>query len=260
MTSPSFADLERLIRGTYTNVPPAVPGLCNVCTAPTSGPQYSLCLPCEHRANSGYPLARGVVPLSWAPMAPVNGYSAQGYLDLRQYKEPDYDELQIARLRTLLYLAIAKHAECVLPEYRTRSFAIAHVPSTSGERDGPHPVAERFVTMFSPDAPRVVPEYVGRVGGDRNGRRAFNPANWHIEAEQLGDAGRVLIIDDTWVSGGHAQSLAAAFEGKGIAARTVVLGRAIDPNRTDHGSFLRAHDPQPFDSDVCPVHRVRHER
>lgn len=191
-------------------------------------------------------------------MAPVNSYSAQGYLDLRQYKEPEHDQLQVTRLRTLLYLAIVKHAECVLPEYRTRSFAVAHVPSTSGEREGLHPVAERFVTMFSPDRARVVPEYVGQVGGDRNDRRTFNPANWHIDAEQLGGARRVLIIDDTWVSGGHVQSLAAAFEGNGIAARAVVLGRAIDPDRTDHGTFLRSHDPQPFDSDVCPVHRVRH--
>lgn len=256
--SPSPADFERSIRGTYSNVPPHMNGLCTICTAPTSGAQYPLCLPCENRARSGAQLARGVVMLSWAPMSPVNGYSAQGYMDLRQYKEPSADPNQIVRLQALHYLAIMKHAECVLPGYRSRPFAITHVPSTSGLRPGSHPVADRFVSMFAPTRPRVSPEYIGPVGGDRNQRRLFNPANWQIDLDQLGDADRVLIIDDTWVSGGHVQSLAAAFEGAGIKARAVVLGRALDPSRDDHGAFLRNTAPEPFDSDICPVHRTRH--
>jgi hypothetical protein len=119
-------------------------------------------------------------------------------------------------------------------------------------------VAERFVTMLRVRAPRVVPEYGGQMGGDRNQRRGLSTANWHIDPGQLDGAQRVLILDDTWVTGGHVQSLAGAFEGIGVRARAMVLGRAIDPGRIDHGTYLHDFDPTPFDASVCPVHRVRH--
>jgi hypothetical protein len=191
-------------------------------------------------------------------MAQVEGYSGQGYSDLLHYKEPDGTTDQRARLRTLLWLAFTKHSDCIIPNRDRHPFAIAYVPSTSGLREGAHPIETNFMSMFASSVPRAVPTYVGQVGGDRNARRRLSPESWQINRGALGDVDRVLIVDDTWVSGGHVQSVAAAFELSGIAARTVVLGRALDPSRADQGSFLRSHAATPFDSDICPVHRTKH--
>lgn len=252
------AELEVLIRGTYINVPPARPGLCRVCTVPTSGPGWDLCLPCQGHSRSGYRLARDVIPLGWSPKTQAHGYSAQSYTDLSQYKEPSTPSDHLTRLRALMSLAFNRHGSCILPDFKSRPFAVSYVPSTSG-RPAHQPAVEQFVKMFAADIPRVVPAFRGQVGGDRNARRAFAPNNWEIPAGVPEEVERVLIIDDTWVTGGHAQSVAAAFELAGMRSRVVVLGRALDPNRTDQGSFLRAHPSEAFDSFRCPVHRVVHK-
>lgn len=258
MTGPTVEDLERQIRGTYINVPSWVAGLCEVCSAPTTGPKYPRCVPCAGQAEQGYQLARGVIPLSWAPMAQVEGYSGQNYSDLLHYKEPDGTPMQQARLRALMWLAFTKHADCLIPEHRTRPFALTHVPSTSGLREGPHPIETNFLSLFDSSVPRVTTEYVGQIGGPRNDRRQLNPGAWQTDPATVEGVERVLIVDDTWVSGGHAQSVAAAFELAGIAARIVILGRALDPSRRDHGNFLRANPAAPFNSAVCPLHRTPH--
>lgn len=251
MSGSEFDDLERVIRGAYRNVPAHAPGLCALCSAPTSSPTYSHCVPCEAFQRSGIQLARGgVVALSWAPM------DSQGYQDLRQYKEPTVAPDQLGRLRTMFALAFTRHVGCLARRDAERPLAVAHIPSTSGLRPGPHPFEQNFVNMLSADVPRAQARYVGPVGGSRNSRRNLTPEHW--ETDLPAGTGRVLVLDDTWVTGGHAQSVAAAFEQRGVAARIVVLGRALDPSRTDHGSFLRANPPAPFDSSICPVHREAH--
>lgn len=192
------------------------------------------------------------MPLSWAPM------NAQGYQDLSQYKEATGTPEQIDRLRILLWLALSKHSGCIIPNGAERPFAVTHVPSTSGQRQGPHPLETHLLSMIAPLRPRATPTYVGPSGGDRNARRVLRPDFWDIDTATLGGAQRVLILDDTWVTGSHAQSIAAAFELRGVQTRIVVLGRALDPTRNDHGGYLTMHLPEPFDSDICPVTRVVH--
>ncbi|MEV8337927.1 MAG: hypothetical protein EPO52_15285 [Herbiconiux sp.] len=263
MNEEFLAGLEAEIRGAYYNAPPAAPGLCQVCTAPTTSEQYLLCSPCESAQSSGHQLAHDVVPLSWAPMPEgldygTHSYSGQGYLDLRQYKTPEAVQTQWRRLRSLFILAFAKHSACIVPDSDSRAYAITHVPSTSGQRNGTHPIETLLYGNFRDDRPRVTPEYVGEVGAPRAHRRQLNPSNWRIDPTQMQGAERVLILDDTWVTGGHAQSLAAAFAAIGVSARVIVLGRALDPRRNDHGSYLAEHRPALFDSSICPVHRVQH--
>ncbi len=253
MTDERIADeYERRIRGTYLNVPAPIAGLCRVCSAPTSGPGYELCVPCDGHARSGLSLARGVVPLSWSPMG------AQGYQDLTQYKDPMATAEQTDRLRVLLWLALTKHADCIIPARRERPFAVTHVPSTSGLRSEMHPLEVHLLSMIAGARPRATPLYVGPVGGDRNARRVLRPDHWQIDPQSLEGAQRVLILDDTWVTGSHAQSVAAAFESMGVATRIVVLGRALDRTRSDQGGYLTTHRAARFDSDLGPVQGVRH--
>lgn len=252
MSSSEFDELERVIRGAYRNVPAHVPGLCAICSAPTSSASYNHCVPCDVFQRSGVQLARGgVVALSWAPM------DSQGYQDLRQYKEPTVTPEQLGRLRTMFALAFRRHSVCLAKKDDGSPLAVAHIPSTSGLRPGPHPFEQNFMNMLSADVPRAQARYVGPAGGTRNSRRSLTPEHWEIDLPPT-PIGRVLVLDDTWVTGGHAQSVAVAFEQRGVSARIVVLGRALDPSRNDHGTFLRANPPAPFDSSICPVHREAH--
>lgn len=252
MSVQSYDDLERVIRGAYRNVPPPAAGLCKSCSVPTSSSSYDLCLPCASYERSGLPLARGgVVPLSWAPM------DSQGYRDLRMYKEQGTTADQIARLRIMFALAFQRHSHCLARSDSDAPLAVVHVPSTSGTRTGEHPFASHFMSMLGGGIPHAIALYAGPTGGDRNARRALAPEHWHIGLPHAGIK-RVLVFDDTWVSGGHAHSVATAFEQQGVAARIVVLGRSLNPSRTDHGAYLRSHPAEPFDSAICPVHRIIH--
>ncbi|WP_218621652.1 hypothetical protein [Microbacterium oleivorans] len=199
-----------------------------------------------------YPRATGgSIALSWAPM------DSQGYQDLRQYKEPGATPDQVGRLRTLFGLSLTHHRECIVRTIPGRPFGVAHVPSTSGTRPGPHPIETLLLPMLSNEIPRTVPVFVGPPETDRNARRQMNPDNWSVAPPAHG-VDRVLVIDDSWVTGGHAHSVASAFERIGVAARIIVLGRVLDPTRNDHGRYLREHPAEPFDSRRCPIHGEVH--
>ena len=183
---------------------------------------------------------------------------SQGYQDLRQYKEPGATPDQIGRLRTLFALSLTRHRECIVRTIPGRPFGVAHVPSTSGMRPGPHPIETQFLAMLSPEIPRTVPVFVGATETDRNARRQVNPDNWSVEPPAEG-IDRVLVIDDSWVTGGHARSVASAFQRIGVAARIIVLDRVLDPTRNDHGRYLREHPAEPFDSRRCPLSGEIHD-
>jgi len=242
---------KRLIRGTYWNVPATSSGLCVVCTAPTTNDSYQTCYPCTEQQRSGKVLASGgVYPLMWAPM------QSQGYQDLRQYKESSATPDQIGRLKALFALALTDHKACLIPRYK-EPFAVAHVPSTSGTRTGTHPLEQHILSMLSATRPRIVPRYVGPSGPDKSNHRRLDPDAWVIP-DMPADIHRAILIDDTWVTGSRAQSVASALEARGINTRIIVLGRALDPSRRDHSHYLDSHSPSPYNTDICPVFRSPH--
>jgi hypothetical protein len=90
---------------------------------------------------------------------------------------------------------------------------------------------------------------------DPNDRRQTNPAFFHYVGESLHDR-HVVLFDDTWVTGGHAQGAALALRNAGAARVTVlVLGRCLDPGWSETSSFIRRFNlpMKPYDVDVCPV-------
>jgi hypothetical protein len=65
----------------------------------------------------------------------------------------------------------------------------------------------------------------------------------------------VLLADDTWVSGGSAQSAAVALKLAGAArVAIVVLGRHLDPEDPRSHGLLRVLSGQPAPSPCCPLH------
>jgi hypothetical protein len=64
----------------------------------------------------------------------------------------------------------------------------------------------------------------------------------------------VLLIDDTWVGGGHAQGAAKALKLAGAARVTILaLARWLDMTWTPTPEFVNSRLASDFDPDICPL-------
>ena len=94
----------------------------------------------------------------------------------------------------------------------------------------------------SPDSP-------GRVRVQRSslaGSGAFR-------SPHLGREAHVLVLDDTWAGGGHAQSAAGALKMAGASNVSVmVLARWVRLDYGDNLAWARRTLTRDFDADTCP--------
>ncbi|MDQ2814644.1 MAG: hypothetical protein M3Z75_22995, partial [Actinomycetota bacterium] len=220
---------------------PRSPLGCAVCRGPVR-PGFSRCYQCErHTRLAPGLLADVVVPISYA----VKGTALAA--DLWRYKSWPAPS---ARARTsvlaLLLAFLHDHGACV---WRRAGMPgpgrLAVVPTGCG-RPGPHPLLE-LASPYLRLRPAGLVLRPGRQGRDLNVHR------FHAD-QQVAGAG-VLLLDDSWVSGGSAQSAAAALKLAGARhVAIVVLGRHLDP--ADAGAcpppgWLTAG---PYDPSRCAVH------
>jgi phosphoribosylpyrophosphate synthetase len=171
-----------------------------------------------------------VVPLGYA----VRG--GQLATDLWRYKSDYADAADSAgRLRDML--AGFLRSERARSAWRAAGMAagpsaVAVVPSGQGRR-GDHPLAA--IVRSCVDLPvlrlSVAPQVVHVRGVTVGWLRADDPV-------AVAD---VLVVDDTWVSGGSAQSAAAAVKLAGAKrVAVIVLGRHVNPADPRSARFLAA--------------------
>jgi hypothetical protein len=191
-------------------------GLCASCRGPVR-PGFTRCFHCGLHAESAPGLlADAVAPIAYAPKG---GPLAR---DLWLYKSTRPGAAQAgAALLALLLMYLHDHGGRTWQ--RAGLAAPTHacvVPSGRG-RPGPHPLqglAARYLTL-----PWV--KLVQRPGADAWGR-CLDPERFELRQPLSG--ARVLLLDDTWVSGGAAQSAAVALKLGGCrSVVTVVLGRHV---------------------------------
>lgn len=221
---------------------------CEVCAAPTDG--YLLCYACNAHANAQFPTANVVAPLTYA----VKG--EQSYKDLTVYKNAEYGIAvrgdAIARIRSVVFASLSQHLRCVA-ELAGTEVVIASVPSTSGQRTGPHPL-EQILSLFGPSLPRTGLTYVGEPGLERNARRKFLPESFRVDDTEAIRARHVLLMDDAWVQGGHLQSAAAALRLAGAAYVTAMpIARVLAGDFGPTANFLGEHKRRVFDPAICPL-------
>lgn len=176
-------------------------------------------------------------------VAPV-GYAVRGgplAEDLRQYKSdlaaPAAAGAAAGRLRESLSTFLAGHGPQVWRAAGMPAGPAAAVVVPSGQgRPGPHPLAG--IVGSCVDLPQV--------------RLAVRPREVHARGVNAGwvrvaspvAAADLLVVDDTWVSGGSAQSVAAALKRAGARrVAIVVLGRHVNPGDPRSGKFLAALSP-----------------
>jgi hypothetical protein len=189
---------------------------CRVCRGPVTAGSIR-CYQCQtHRSLAASQLADAVMPIAHA----IKGSSLAS--DLWRYKAGG-DLAAAQRLRGMLLGFLRDHGACIrhaagVPEWDQ----VAVVPSGQG-RPGRHPLRDIVASCLPlPEARLSSPPAVPPRGREIT-------AGWpQVASDVAGKA--VLIVDDTWVSGGTAQSAAVALKRAGATrAAIVVIGRHVDP-------------------------------
>jgi predicted amidophosphoribosyltransferase len=230
------------------NIAPAGSGICRVCWG-FIDPDYDTCYKCGHQPGS----LDVVVPITYSE------HLGQIHLALRNYKDGNSESIRrhdAIRLAAILWRFLRDHEACVARAAGTDGFdLVTIVPSSSPERDKQSPFS-RLTGWIEPIKGRLhrALEPTGEVEGrdfDANRFRAITDLS----------ARSVLLLDDTWATGGHAQSAASALMAAGAQkVALVVIGRHVRPeyepvngSGKDCGDLFNAL-PEDFDWDICAAH------
>ncbi len=206
-----------------------------------AGAGFGRCYQCELAlGEAGGLLADVVAPTGYA----VRGGSLAA--DLRRYKSDRAGAAEAVaaagRLRERLAAFLAGQGESVWEAAgMTRGpGAVAVVPSGQG-RPGAHPLVSLVRSCVELPLVRLA------VVAPEAHARGVNPG-WVRVADRADGGGAMvlggvdaLVVDDTWVSGGSAQSTAAALRLAGARrVAVVVLGRHVNPDDRRSAAFLQA--------------------
>jgi hypothetical protein len=213
---------------------------CRVCRGPVRG-GFARCYQCDVASSqAGGLLADVVMPIGYA----VKG--GQLAADLRRYKSDGDGDGAAERLRSMLAAFLDKHGGCV---WRAAGMpggpdAVAVVPSGQG-RPGAHPLLDIIESCVDLPMARLSISPSGAARGRGVSLR------WLRACGPVAGA-CVLLVDDTWVSGGSAQSAAAALKLAGASrVAAVVLGRHLDPGDPRSASLLGALGQSPRPPASC---------
>jgi predicted amidophosphoribosyltransferase len=228
---------------------PLAPGsdqICEVCLRFTDG-RFPTCYQCGHRDRH----TDAVLPISYT------GKDGQLYHSLAQYKR-HWDQ-RVARqlglqLAAVLWRFLVQHERCVAEAAGAgESFdMVTTVPSSEIARDDAHPLRRMVDGIVGPTRDRYRRLLVrSAVQADK---RDVVPEKF--TATTAVDGATVLLIDDTWVSGGSVQSAAGALKAAGAGeVGVVVFARLIDQDYGDQGDRLKKL-PKEFDWATCAIHRT----
>jgi hypothetical protein len=201
---------------------------CRTCRGPTAV-GLARCYQCDlARRQAGELLADAVAPI---------GYAVRGgplAVDLWRYKSDGAGAAESGRrLQGMLAAYLRDHGESLWTAAGMTAGpgAAAVVPSGRG-RPGGHPLAALVRACI--DVPlaglAVAPAGAAHV-------RGVNPGWLRVEGPVAGVD--VLVVDDTWVSGGSAQSAAVALKLAGARrVAIIVIGRHVNPDDPQSARFL----------------------
>jgi len=235
---------ERAMR----NIAPAGQGMCRTCWT-FIDPAFSTCYPCGHQPEC----LDVVVPITYSE------HQGQLHTALRNYKDgasPSIRRQAAIRLAAILWRFLRMHEECVAAAAGVEEFdLVTIVPSSDLKRDKRSPFRE-LTGWIEPVKSRMLQtlEPTGEVEG-----REFDANRFRTVGDVSGQS--VLLLDDTWTTGGHAQSASRALlEAGATNVALVVIGRHIrrdfEPvNGTGKkcGHLLDGL-PEDFDWTACAVH------
>jgi len=224
------------------------PGVCRIYRG-FIDTEYEICYTCRVQPAN----LDAVVPITYSE------HLGQVHLALRTYKEGESPAIRAypaVRLAAILWRFLGIHEPCVASAADVDRFdLVTTVPSSDPKRDE-HSVLRIVAETAEPVKGRLRRPL--RATGTVEGRE-FSPDRF--EAVEPVSGSSILLLDDTWVTGGHARSAAHALRQAGAAKiALVVIGRHIhreyEPTKdsgTTCGDLLDAL-PEAFSWTTCAVH------
>ena len=228
-------------------------GTCSRCFTPIATPE--LCPPCRQESVvDGLPDAIGFMTYASAD-EPIQ----QSGRVMHGYKSPIFPSVNAMRaVRLLAALALKGHTTCLGQLVGAVPTAWAAVPSLPPKPSQDHPLAQMLRSLARPNSVEIVLH-----GTELPVKpRSLSAANYIVESA-IPDRAHVLLIEDTWTSGGHAQSAALALRAAGAArvsllalARWLSVGwEATTPAWMRDNLVGPDYDPYicPWTQDRCPA-------
>jgi hypothetical protein len=194
------------------------PGItCRVCATPTKD-GYQQCYPClSHERYGPGRTADRVASLTYARPDHQSGLVMSGYKGRSGPVSPEHR----LTLALLTLPGVYRHGACA---GRLAGRQITHwaVTPSLPRQDRTHPL-HAFVAPVAPGA-----EVRLTAASEVDAKRLF--AADHFTAPALPAESHVLLLDDTWVGGGHAQSAGLALRNGGAAEVSILtIARWLDP-------------------------------
>lgn len=241
MDDPEFAPRADLILiavgGGYLRNPVRIwRATCADRMTPVAG--YDLCFACRgHHARSG--LTDVTAFLTYAVAGKESGHVMRGY----KARPPVAEHRMVIGL--LLLLALDGHTKCagMLGGRSVTHWAI--VPSLPA-KPYEHPLRRLVIDHApGPEAPLIATAVVSQP-------RAVNPDHFRCTV-RLPQGSHVLLIDDAWATGGHAQSAVLALRKAGAARVSVlVVARWLKEDYGGNKGFIAELANRDYDPRICP--------
>lgn len=244
-----MSDRDRLVRlqpvrdalvgyggGFLRNVRWEVGVTCSLCSG-IPGATYTTCYNCSSW-NLRLDLADRLGFSTYAMKGTQSGQVMHGY------KAQPPSEANRRLVNLLHHYTVLRHWDCL---HGSTLGPVTHwstVPSLA-RRTGIHPLRELAHPLLSQSLSFV--DLQPATGAAST--RGLRPENF---AGRVPRGAHVLLVEDTWVGGGHLQSAAAALKLAGAAAVTaLILARWLDPSWGNTAAFARTL-VNDYDPDLCP--------
>lgn len=211
---------------------------CEVCGAPIDRAGVR-CIPCGRHAQSMLPLADRVGSMIYA----VEG-ETQAYKIVHDYKAVRPGPSLQRHMRALLGLGLWGHARCAAVLSGENRHGWVVVPSTQARTT----LRTLVLSTGWPLSDEVAVEFVGV-----NRVRDLRPQDWRVlDSATLPE--HILVVDDSWVTGANAQSVASMLKASGVNQVSVfTVARVLRADFNPNPDFIRRRlRPPVFDWTRCP--------
>lgn len=215
-------------------VPPAGDDVCAVCRGYVNG--YRRCFQCHQaRQALGDRIADAVAFVSLAPRGEQLAH------ELARYKNDRPGSVHRAGmeigLAAVLWKWLRHHEPCLIKHLNVDHFdVLTTVPSSSGRIT--HPLRRLAASLVAGTADRH--QDLLTINQTDIAHRAHTANRYRAVVDLRG--ARVLVIDDTWTTGAHAQSASAALKAAGaVTVAVVAIGHWVNPDYGDNKPWLAKH-------------------